>query len=64
MAHYGSCITVSEEWLFLRHGRDGARAIDFLVRNGFLPYTDVTKTVLLVAEDYRSWPDDVMWIKR
>ena len=52
------------EWLFLRHGRDGARAIDFLVRNGFLPYTDVTKTVMLVPEDYRSWPDNVMWIKR
>ncbi|KAL8573980.1 hypothetical protein ACOMHN_029427 [Nucella lapillus] len=52
------------EWLFLRNSRSGADVVDFLVRNGLLPYTDVTQTTFLSPGRFHSWPDNVWWIKR
>ncbi|KAK7490465.1 hypothetical protein BaRGS_00018251 [Batillaria attramentaria] len=55
---------VMMEWLFHRKSRDGISIINFLTRNGFLPYDDVKKGTLLRPENYYSWPDNVLWGKR
>ncbi|XP_076441283.1 uncharacterized protein LOC143280504 [Babylonia areolata] len=55
------------EWLFLRHRAAGAEVVGFMLRNGLLPYSDVTVTgaaSLLHPGRYYSWPDNVWWVKR
>ncbi|XP_071118086.1 uncharacterized protein [Haliotis cracherodii] len=52
------------EWMFQRHSPHGREIANFLTRNGFLPYTDVSAHDLLEVEEYSAWPDNMIWIKR
>lgn len=52
------------EWVFHRKSKDGAVIIDFLTKNGLLPYSDIWQWKLLNPDKYHFWPDNVFWIKR
>lgn len=51
------------EWMLHRTSKSGRDIVNFLLRNGMLPYNpENTKDIL--PRNYGSWPDNVLWIKR
>lgn len=51
------------EWMLHRSNESGRDIMNFLLRNGMLPYNpENTKEIL--PRNYGSWPDNVLWIKR
>ncbi|XP_067679035.1 uncharacterized protein [Haliotis asinina] len=52
------------EWMFQRHSPHGREICNFLIKNGFRSYTDVSARVHLEAEEYSAWPDNMIWIRR
>ncbi|XP_041358970.1 uncharacterized protein LOC121375534 [Gigantopelta aegis] len=54
---------VQMEWMMQRN-KDGLQIVHFMTRNGFLPYSNVSRTTLLHMERYAEWPDNIVWMKR
>jgi FkbM family methyltransferase len=52
------------EWMLTRNSARGQAIIDWLVTNGYLPYTHPDRTTLLEPKKYALWPDNIFWIKR
>ncbi|XP_067679229.1 uncharacterized protein [Haliotis asinina] len=52
------------EWMFQRHSPHGRKICNFLIRNGFLPFKSTSARQLLNTENYSTWPDNMVWIKR
>lgn len=51
---------------FVHHrSKDSGRSIvDFLVRNGFMPYENINKNTFLNPSRYYNWPENTFWLKR
>lgn len=52
------------EWVHHRHQSNGKLIIDYLIKNGMLPYTDISMTRILDPDSYYMWPENIFWIKR
>lgn len=52
------------EWVHHRHQESGRKIIDFLMKNGLLPYEGVSMKHILQPDSYYMWPENVFWIKR
>ncbi|KAL4236206.1 hypothetical protein ACF0H5_004593 [Mactra antiquata] len=52
------------EWVHHRYTETGGNILDYLLKEGLLPYTDVTMNTILDSESYYKWPENVFWIKR
>ncbi|PVD26840.1 hypothetical protein C0Q70_11987 [Pomacea canaliculata] len=54
--------SVLMEWSFHR-GDSGPPIIRFMSRRGMLPYSDTNKSEALDPVSYKTWPDDVVFIR-
>lgn len=52
------------EWMLQRRNDNGRYFVEYLLKHGFLPYSDVKKVDMLQPDDFRDWPDNIFWIKR
>ncbi|XP_045156978.2 uncharacterized protein LOC123523360 [Mercenaria mercenaria] len=52
------------EWVHHRHSENGRLIIEQLIKNGFLPYTDIARNEILEPDVFYTWPENVFWIKR
>lgn len=52
------------EFVHHRRSDSGQVIVDFLVRNGFMPYASIHKTKFLDIDRFYMWPENVFWIKR
>lgn len=52
------------EWMLQRGRDEGREFVEYLLKYGFLPYSDAFKTDILQPRDFRDWPDNIFWIKR
>lgn len=52
------------EWVHHRHQSNGKLIVDYLIKNGMLPYTDISMTRILDPDSYYMWPENIFWIKR
>lgn len=57
-------IGILMEWVHHRHQESGRYIIEFLMKNGLLPYEGVSMKQVLQPDSYYMWPENVFWIKR
>ena len=51
------------EWSYHREHGDGPEIIEFMYKRGHYPHINANYNTQLERENYRSWPDNVLWIK-
>lgn len=51
------------EWAFPHNGSEAAYVINFLTSKGLKPYGDSGEDTPLQLDTYRSWPDNVFWVR-
>lgn len=52
------------EFVHHRRSHSGQVIVDFLVRNGFMPYATIHQRNFLDIDKFYMWPENVFWIKR
>lgn len=52
------------EWVHYRHQQNGKYIVEYLIKNGLLPYSDVSMKRILDPASYYTWPENIFWIKR